>query len=464
MNIIMRGEKQMANPDFENVKRRIKKIRRAEEGNKTYLRRHRIGEYLPGQVIYNLGDYPKRFSIEPTEYDFNLLKDMAENGVKVLQVHEEWNDAIRHLGADKFSSHDHEGMKNFVKLCHSFGIKILPYVSTGYFDVRDPDFKESFSRSKYGYHAEHLYYRKCYAGSPEWRTYLLPKLYGAVETYGFDGIFNDWGYDGGNLYIEKMQKEGKDLSGEQSLEMPYDPELEDLLSEIYLEIKRRGGIVKIHCDRNNKPPCKDKVYDYIWIGECVKSDDFGAGKDYDLYVVPCEHGEFSKGKNPDLYYVKTIPFMQFPLLKRGRPLMGSGIYEKGVDYVEIGDFLHHKKVGEYMKDHPNGPFVYSLWSTIPDDTQEYSRWCRYMKLYEPMVKQNSVAYIELKESSYIVSLIPDKVCVSMFVNEEEYMVASNLGTDTYELVLKDEWTDRVSGENGKIHKIKPDTITFLKKI
>ena len=453
----------MANPGFESVKRRIENLRRAEEGNKTYLRRHRIGEYLPGQAIYNLGDYPKRFSIEPTEYDYNLIKDMAENGVKVIQVHEEWNDAIRHLGADKFSSHDHTGMKNFVKLCHSFGIKILPYVSTGYFDIRDPDFREEFARSTYGYHAEHLNYRKCYAGSPKWRCYLISKLKNAVETYSFDGIFNDWGYDGGNLYAEEMRKQGIELSGAKSWEMPYDPLLEDMLSEIYVEIKKQGGIVKIHCDRNNKPPCKDKVYDYLWIGECVNSDDFGAGKEYEPYVIPCEHGEYSDAENPDLYYVKTIPFMQFPLLKRGRPLMGSGIYEEGVDYVEIGDFLHHKRVGEYMKEHPDGPFVYSLWSKIPDDTEEYPRWCRYMKLYSPMVKENSVAYIELKESEYISSPIPEKVCASMFVNEDEYLVVSNLGTENYELMLKDEWTDRVSDVKSRCHIVKPKNILFLKR-
>ena len=78
----------MAIYDIEQTKKRIDNIKRAEEGNKAYLRRHRIGEYLPGQAIYNLGDYPKRFSIEPTEYDYNLIKDMAQNGVGVIQVHE----------------------------------------------------------------------------------------------------------------------------------------------------------------------------------------------------------------------------------------------------------------------------------------------------------------------------------------------------------------------------------------
>ena len=86
-----------------------------------------------------------------------------------------------------------------------------------------------------------------------------------------------------------------------------------------------------------------------------------------------------------------------------------------------------------------------------------------MKLYKPMVKENSVAYIELKESEYILSPIPERVCVSMFVNEEEYLVVSNLGDEAYTLSLADEWTDRVSGTSGKIHIIKPKNILFLKK-
>ena len=77
---------------------RIDNINAAEHGNRKYLRRHRIRDYMPGQAVYNLGDYPARFSIEPTEYDYNLLKDMAENGVELIQIHEEWN--CRHTAAD----------------------------------------------------------------------------------------------------------------------------------------------------------------------------------------------------------------------------------------------------------------------------------------------------------------------------------------------------------------------------
>ena len=131
---------------LEEQRKRIDNINHAEKNNRKFLRRHRIRDYLPGQATYTLGDYPARFSIEPTEYDYNMLKDMAENGVELIQLHEEWNDAIRRFGADKFSSFDPQGLQKFVDLCHSFGIKVIAYASSGYFNEPDPDFREEFAR------------------------------------------------------------------------------------------------------------------------------------------------------------------------------------------------------------------------------------------------------------------------------------------------------------------------------
>lgn len=71
-----------------------------------YRRRLRISDYSRSQVTYNLGDYPARFTITPTEYDFNLLKKFSEDGVQLIQIREEWNDSIRLYGADKYSSHE----------------------------------------------------------------------------------------------------------------------------------------------------------------------------------------------------------------------------------------------------------------------------------------------------------------------------------------------------------------------
>ena len=46
---------------------RIDNIRAAESGNKSYLRRIRVRDYLAGQAIYNLGDYPAKVMARPTD-------------------------------------------------------------------------------------------------------------------------------------------------------------------------------------------------------------------------------------------------------------------------------------------------------------------------------------------------------------------------------------------------------------
>ena len=110
----------------ELYRKRIDNIEYASRAVKSCFRKLHIRDYIPGQAIYNLGEYPNKMTIRPTEYDYNLIKQLAENGVGLIQIHEEWNDALRVMGADKYSSHDKEGLKEFIKLCHSFGIKILP--------------------------------------------------------------------------------------------------------------------------------------------------------------------------------------------------------------------------------------------------------------------------------------------------------------------------------------------------
>lgn len=433
--------------------KRIENINNARRGNKKYLKRHRICNYMPGQATYNLGDYPAPFSIMPTEYDFNLLKDMAEKGVQLVQIHEEWNDAIRHLGADKFTSFDPEGLQKFVDMCHYFGMKVIPYISSGYFSVNDPDYREDFIRGPYDIKLSYFHFAKCHAGSASWREYVLPRTFAVLDKYGFDGIYNDWGYDG----IDLKSQNGWD-------KLPYDPEIEDLLATIYNEVHRRGGIYKLHADGNNAPDCFDRVYDYLWIGEGEDDKTVGIGKEFQPYVIPCPDMRFTKITDPDKYYASIIPFMQFPLLKIGRPWCGKSIFEDGIDYVkEETEYYHMEKVHKYMQEHPNGPYVYSYWSSIPDDVEEYPRWSKYLALYKPMVEENSIAYIELREAADILSELPAEVYASMFVNHDTYLVVSNMSEGVYTLDLRDTWKDRESGKVSNSFEIVPDRMIFLVK-
>ena len=446
---------------LEEQRRRIENINAAAIGNRKYFRRKRIHDYLPGQATYNLGDYPAPFSIAPTDYDREMLRDMAANGVKLIQVHEEWNDAVRHLGADKFTCFDPKGMEKFIDLAHECGMKIIPYVSSGFFHEYDPDFDEKFIlRRRYANGGMHFMYVRCAVGSPEWRQYLLPRTFAVLDRYDFDGIYNDMGYDGAFRINGWLSREGND---------GYDPECEDLLSMIYSEVKRRGGIYKLHRSNNNPAPCLDKVYDYLWIGENVQNTGVGIGKNFEDYVIPCQDKKRVHYDDPDFYYASVIPFLQFPLLtSRGRPLLGKRI-EEDIPYYgnENGmgsEYAYNKRIGDYMKAHPNGPYTYSLWSSVPDDVEDYPRWCRFLSLYRPMVAENSVVYVELRESDAILSPLPQEVYASMFVNEEIYLAVSNFEGMPYELKLADTWRDRVTGKVASTFTVPVGKILFLEKV
>ena len=161
--------------------------------------------------------------------------------------------------------------------------------------------------------------------------------------------------------------------------------------------------------------------------------------------------------------MKVIPFMQFPLLKMGRAFIPSELPKELIVNVNYTDYKHKANVMEYMRQHPNRPYVHSLWSSVPEDPNEYSRWCKYFALYRPMVEENSIAFIELSECDYILSKLPERVIASMFVNEETYLVVSNLTDAPYSLELQGTWRDRESGKIGSSFAVGKEKLLFLVK-
>ena len=226
---------------LEQERQRLENVVYAENAVKRCTRRHRIHNYIPGQVTYNLGGYPSRFSIMPTEYDEECIKNLAQMGVGLIQVHEEWSDSIRVLGADKYSSHDPAGMRAFIELCHRYGIKIIPYISTGYIDARDPDCREDFfMKEEEDLRLEqiHFRYRHACPQSPSWRQFILGKMENILDNYGFDGFYNDYGYARAEFHRRWCLANGVEFRDDQ---LPYDPYAEDMLMRAYQLCRERGG-------------------------------------------------------------------------------------------------------------------------------------------------------------------------------------------------------------------------------
>ncbi|MBQ9797480.1 MAG: hypothetical protein IJW50_07135 [Clostridia bacterium] len=444
-------------------KKRIDNVTYVNEHVKKCAKRVRIRDYLPGQVTYNLGPYPAKFSIEPTEYDYNLIKSFAEKGVGLIQVHEEWNDHIRLYGADKYSSHDREGMKNFIKLCHSFGIKVLPYLSSFYFDRRDPDFRRDFMRYESYLISVHFEYANCSAQSETWATYFFDKMKRVFDEYEFDGIYNDTGCEEFAKRHAEVRAQGRKTCVQSDIH--YDPYEEDFYARMYSFVKESNGIMKMHYSNVCRPASDEKLYDYLWVGEGVSDLDSLLGTvEFDPYLIPCPDLRWTSEEAVKRMFAQTIPFLQFPLRPDGRPYQAEKIISvPGVKYLKSGMYDTYLEMAEYDRQHPNGPYSYSDWSGIPDNEEYRAKWFNYLALYKPMVEENSVCFMNVTESTLTRGALPEKVYMSVFMGNEVYLCLSNLSDAVQTVELQEAWVNRETNARQSRFEIPAGGLVFLIK-
>jgi hypothetical protein len=84
-------------------RKRLENIARSQQAIRGCLRKHLIGSYLPGHCCYNLGEYPARKIWNPDEWDERELDALHSQGIRLIQVHEEWNDSQRLFGGHKLT-------------------------------------------------------------------------------------------------------------------------------------------------------------------------------------------------------------------------------------------------------------------------------------------------------------------------------------------------------------------------
>jgi hypothetical protein len=158
------------------------------------MRKHLVTSYLPAQATYNLGEYPSRVRWEPSDYDEEELDRLRNHGIQIVQVFDDWNDSLRLFGGDKYSAVNPEGFRRFVDMVHRRGMKILLYVSSGFLQRTDLDFRREWSREGDFLVLGYWNMARCSPASPGWRPYFLPKVLAVMDEYGADGLYNDGGY------------------------------------------------------------------------------------------------------------------------------------------------------------------------------------------------------------------------------------------------------------------------------
>ncbi len=424
----------------EDHRHRLQNIARCEQGILSSLRKYLITSYLPGQACYNLGEYPCRKPWNPGEYDEQELDKLRDHGIRLIQVFDEWNDALGLFGGDKYTALNPHGFRRFIEMIHRRGMKVLAYVSTGFLDLSNPDFCQQWSRKGDSLHVGYWNMARCSPSSAGWRAYVLPRIMGVLDHNEVDGIYVDCGYVT-NSYRKAQPTEDEVIAFEETA--AHDGALADLLALVYAEVKRRGGIVKLHVSGAARPHVGNlRVYDYLWVGEGVNNADGlrEKVKNHLPYVVPCIDREFAPIADEEEPYLHAIPYMQFPILQAGRPFTGERALIPGIPYPpEEKDFWVRRcrKIWRQYQAHPDGPYTYSIWDSVPGKAEIRPTHARWLQQYLPLVEEGTWAWLEVGDSNFFSAPLPGNVVASAFANRRLYLVVANYGQKTVKFQTSD---------------------------
>lgn len=450
---------------------RLRHLAECDRRIRKCLRKRPVVQYLPGQVVYNLGEYPCRKPWDPDDWDEAQLQEYRRAGIELVQVHMEWCDSSRLFGGDMFSPVNEPGFRRFVAMCHRQGLKIIPYISTGYFESTDPNFRPEWAKSI----AVEAHYKlaRCLPESPGWRAYLLPKLRRILDEYGVDGFYNDVGYA-----RDPKTKGSEDEGIGAKSAVNADAAFEDLLGIVYDEVKRRGGVVKVHAGLwyrgAQKPPLDPKLYDYLWVGETADQPDKQreALKDHPPYLVPCLDLARTPVASEDDLYLHALPYLQFPVLLAGRPYTGERASIPGVRYKPeptnpkiFTRSSHLRKIWEFYQKNPNGPFSYGSWDSCPGRPEARPTYYRWLKLYRAMVEVGTSAYLEVTDSDLFSAPLPAQVTASVFANRNLYLALANYSTQDATVETSDVYqscTDEAAAP-GKSWRLKPRSLLVVRR-
>ncbi len=452
----------------EDHRHRLQNIGVGTREIRTCLRKHLVTNYLPAQACYNLGEYPCLKPWEIGEYDEQELDRLKDHGIQIIQVFDEWNDALRMFGGNKYSAFNPAGFRRFIDMVHERGMKILPYTSTGFLEQTNPNFRSEWSA---GQLCQSGYWDMAYCSpaSPGWRAFLLPRLLRVIEQYGLDGIYIDSGYVPNARPSKADKPPAKDEVPAFEETAQYDGAVTDMLALIHAEVKRHGGILKLHMSEADEPKTAGlRVYDYLWVGENVTGADGlrETTKGYLPYVIPCIDVNMAKVDDLNEPYLHAIPYMQFPLLQAGKPFTGERGNIPGVKYYAPSVWVDRCKIArEQYQSHPDGPYSYSNWDAFPGQPETRPTHAYWLKRYMPLVEEGTWAWLEVSDSSLFAHPLPEGVVASAFANRELYVVLANYSHTVVELDTAANYVpaDQPSATAAKHWRLAPRSLQILRR-
>ena len=458
--------------EYEKEKRRLENLKKARMFIRKCKKHEVLIDYIAGHVWYNWGEYPAEKCPMPNEYDEKNFKLYREKGMGLVKIHEEWNDALEIFGGDKFTPNNLEGFKKMISLAHENGLKIIPYISSGYYDMRSKNFNPNWVSYYKGkalcLNEGYFNYALCSPRSPDWRAFLLNNIEKLFEEYETDGLYDDVGYDPLAFLDPPEAQQGHIDAFEESA--THHGAFEDLIQEIYTIVKRYNGIFTLHAWEFCNPEISSapffKCWDYLYVGEGIKDMNQmrKTVKNLPPFVFYIPDWRVVPVEDQNKLYALTIPYLQFPVLYHGRPILGK-MYE--------GDKLKYKKgslavahpdvIRQHYSKHPEDFPVYSPWDSVPGNPKTIENYFHYFEFYKNMTKPATHVFIDIEDGTLISGRKWPGLVLTAYVNDNFSLVIANYLNEKDTLILSQPWQNVETGEINNIWELNPFEMKILEE-
>ena len=240
-----------------------------------------------------------------------VIDRLSRAGVNLLILHEKWNKMQNYW---ETAVQTKEEITKLVQLCHSRGIRVLPYFgyeitsAMPYFaQVRDDVSVILEDRGDYASMWYRVPYQRanmvCYRS--DWKDKLVEGMLRCVDQFDFDGVYLDgtacpWG-----CINEKHGCGYIGTDGERHATYPVF-EVRDIMRKIYEGVHKRGGLVNPHLS-GVALPFITGFSDMIWDGEHIQTDIWHKGiRNFSLEYFRAEYLGVNHGI-PMQFIVYEVP-------------------------------------------------------------------------------------------------------------------------------------------------------------
>lgn len=380
-----------------------------------------------------------------------------------------------------------KGLRRFIDECHRRGLKVIPYVSTGYLDPADPAYREEWNSCTPPLRETYFNLERMCPGSPSWRHYFFNFVDRLLSDYGFDGLYWDGGFSIGcsnpkgdnhvhfaeyapykvdGIDHEQEAKYMKSWCRQETWDL-----CNEFMCEIYAKVKAKNGIVVAHIGSDNESPFLDKTWDYQLLGECCGNIKESAKKtrwyepfilrfnDWSRLVTDFKNKDFTPRLDevPEIEHYSmaaTIPYMQFEWLEDGN----LGEEEDIINLPSVKWKKEFDPWTEWYKAQKKAGFPGVLYASF---IAGRDRYFEYLRVYREMTKGNTLSYLEIKSLEN--SPFPhstENMKVSVFINDYLWVAIGNLNIKAEQVKI-----GPLQGEiSPKTVELKPRKLTVLKYI